>query len=149
MANILPTIALAVLLAGIQPLNIDEPSYKIETSKEVIEQHTKPSTPAEYKTRLHEIAREKGLPEGKVKQIENVIGGVKGTGCPYGESTWKAHAVGDRGNSYGLVQIHLPSHPDITKEQALDPEYALNYIVDAWLAGTQRQWTCYRLIYNQ
>lgn len=32
--------------------------------------------------------------------------------------------------SYGLAQIHLPSHPHITKEQALTPEFAIDFMVE-------------------
>jgi hypothetical protein len=34
--------------------------------------------------------------------------------------------------SYGLVQIHLPSHPTITKEQALDPLFSIKWMSDNW-----------------
>lgn len=43
------------------------------------------------------------------------------------ESRFNHNAVGDKGNSYGLWQIHLPSHPSITKEQALDPIWSTNW----------------------
>jgi len=43
------------------------------------------------------------------------------------ESEFKTSAVGDNGNSFGLVQIYLPAHPDITKAQALDPLFAINW----------------------
>lgn len=35
---------------------------------------------------------------------------------------------GEREKSYGLAQIHLPDHPKITREQATDIEYSLNFI---------------------
>lgn len=56
----------------------------------------------------------------------------------YCESMWyniKSGYVNEQGiqeESYGLAQIHLPSHPDITKEQALDPYFAIRFIVDHW-----------------
>jgi hypothetical protein len=34
--------------------------------------------------------------------------------------------------SYGIAQIHLPSHPDITKEQALDPDFAIKWMANNW-----------------
>lgn len=34
--------------------------------------------------------------------------------------------------SYGLIQLHLPSHPDITKEQALNPDFAIHWMADNW-----------------
>lgn len=36
---------------------------------------------------------------------------------------------GIREESYGIAQIHLPSHK-ITKEQALDPEFAIKFMSD-------------------
>lgn len=37
---------------------------------------------------------------------------------------------GAQEESYGLAQIHLPSHPHITKEQALTPEFAIDFMVE-------------------
>ena len=33
---------------------------------------------------------------------------------------------GERELSFGIAQIHLPSHPDVTMEQALDEEFSIN-----------------------
>jgi hypothetical protein len=33
---------------------------------------------------------------------------------------------GNRELSFGIAQIHLPSHPDVTMEQALDEEFSIN-----------------------
>ncbi len=41
------------------------------------------------------------------------------------ESSWNPSAVGDQGTSFGLAQIHLPAHPDVSKEQADNPTYAI------------------------
>lgn len=68
------------------------------------------------------------------------------------ESKWISSAVGDNDESYGLVQIHLPSHPEITKEQALDPEFALNFLAREIKAGREWQWTscnCYSVAFNK
>ncbi len=62
------------------------------------------------------------------------------------ESQWNPLAVGDSGASYGLVQIHLPSHPEITQEEALDPYFALNWMAYEWSVGHAKQWSCYRKI---
>ena len=57
---------------------------------------------------------------------------------------------------YGLVQINLdyppllePSQPPITREQALDPEFALNFAAKAIKQGKESAWTacnCYSLV---
>lgn len=49
---------------------------------------------------------------------------------------------GIREDSWGLAQIHLPSHPNITKEQATDPDFALNYIAEH--LGRDDNWSCYK-----
>lgn len=45
--------------------------------------------------------------------------------------------------SFGLVQIHLPAHPDITKQQAYDPVFAIDYLAHQLSIGKGSQWTCY------
>jgi len=39
---------------------------------------------------------------------------------------------GVREPSFGLAQIHLPSHPTVTVEQALDPYFAVDFIINHW-----------------
>lgn len=62
------------------------------------------------------------------------------------ESGFVESAVGDGGNSFGLVQIHLPSHPEITKEQALDKYFATWFIVSEIKNGNMWKWTCGRIL---
>lgn len=56
----------------------------------------------------------------------------------YCESMWyniPSGYINDEGiqeDSHGLAQIHLPSHPDISIEQAYDPYFAIRFIVDHW-----------------
>jgi len=60
------------------------------------------------------------------------------------ESQWNKTAIGDHGNSYGLVQIHLPSHRSVTEEMATDPEFALRFLAGHLAEGNGNMWTCYR-----
>lgn len=60
------------------------------------------------------------------------------------ESSYKPTAVGDGGKSHGLVQIHLPSHPYVTKAQAQDPEFAINFLAENLSKKKGRLWTCFR-----
>lgn len=60
------------------------------------------------------------------------------------ESNYDSSAVGDHGTSFGLAQIHLPAHPDVSREMALDPEWSLNYIIREFKAGREEQWSCYK-----
>jgi len=48
-----------------------------------------------------------------------------------------------REDSWGVVQIHLPSHPEITKDQATNPFWSINWMADEWLKGNEWKWTCW------
>lgn len=60
------------------------------------------------------------------------------------ESGYKPNAIGDGGTSFGVAQINLPSHPEITQEQALNPVWAIDWTAREFAAGRARQWTCWR-----
>lgn len=64
------------------------------------------------------------------------------------ESSLREKAIGDGGNSMGIFQIHLPSHPSVTKEEAFDP-----YFASEWSAKKFKKnpniWTCYKLLYGK
>lgn len=62
------------------------------------------------------------------------------------ESSFRHDAIGDNGTSFGLVQIHRPSHPTITKEQAFDVDFALEFLASNLAKGKGDMWTCYRMI---
>ena len=66
----------------------------------------------------------------------------------YCESRLNPDAVGDHGTSFGVAQIHLPAHPDITKAEALDPTWAVNWAAQQFSTGGAGQWTCYGIIKN-
>lgn len=46
-----------------------------------------------------------------------------------------------REDSWGICQIHLPAHPDITKKQALDPEFCITWTAKEMSRGRASQWT--------
>lgn len=52
---------------------------------------------------------------------------------------------GTREQSFGLVQIHLPDHPSVTYDQAIDPQFAIRFLAEKLQAGQGRLWTCYRM----
>lgn len=62
------------------------------------------------------------------------------------ESSWDIHAVGDHGTSFGLVQIHLPAHPDVTREMAEDPEFAISFLVRNLAEGNGDMWSCFKML---
>lgn len=51
---------------------------------------------------------------------------------------------GIREESYGLSQINLPSHPNISLEQAIDPDFSLDFMAKNLKAGKGNMWTCYK-----
>lgn len=63
------------------------------------------------------------------------------------ESSFNEKAVGDGGKSFGLSQIHLPSHPNVTKEQATNKVFAVEFMAKAFAKNKQRMWTCWRMLY--
>lgn len=51
-----------------------------------------------------------------------------------------------REDSWGVAQIHLPDHPDVSREQAQDITFAVDWAAKEFAAGRATQWTCYRLL---
>ena len=64
------------------------------------------------------------------------------------ESSLNVVAIGDNGNSFGLSQIYLPAHRNITQEQAQDAVFASEFMAKEFSEGHAYEWTCYRNIYN-
>lgn len=60
------------------------------------------------------------------------------------ESSFDSGAIGDNGASYGVSQIYLPAHPEISKTEALDPLWSINWAAQEFAAGNAHLWTCYR-----
>jgi hypothetical protein len=48
---------------------------------------------------------------------------------------WRA---GDNGQSFGPYQIYTAAHPDVTREKAENPEYAVAYMLPAYMEGVRR-----------
>lgn len=56
---------------------------------------------------------------------------------------WNATSTTD---DYGIAQINLNAHPEVSKEEALDPYWSLNWAANAWKDGNERWWVCYKLL---
>jgi len=52
--------------------------------------------------------------------------------------------AGTREKSFGQCQIHLPDHPDITYEQAIDPDWCINWMAKKFAEGKQSMWMGYK-----
>ena len=63
------------------------------------------------------------------------------------ESSFREKAVGDGGNSMGIFQIHLPSHPNVTEAEAFDPHFSSEWSAEKFKKNP-RIWTCYRHLYE-
>ena len=50
--------------------------------------------------------------------------------------------IGDRERSFGPGQIHEPAHPNITREQAVDPDFTLDFMAENVANGRSGMWTC-------
>lgn len=55
---------------------------------------------------------------------------------------------GVREDSWGLAQIHLPSHPSISKKEATDPAFAIDFMAKGFASGDEWMWSCWRQLYQ-
>ena len=53
---------------------------------------------------------------------------------------------GEREKSFGLSQINLPYNPDVTYEQAIDPEFAVHFMAEKFSQGKQNLWSCWKIV---
>lgn len=68
-----------------------------------------------------------------------------GTYDPLGQSE-VLRPDGTQEKSFGLVQIYLPDHPEITKAQAQDPDFAISFMASEFSAGHASAWSCWKLL---
>lgn len=61
------------------------------------------------------------------------------------ESHYNRFDIGDDGHAFGLAQINDIYHPNITKEQAQDPHFALDFLAKNIKEGNGKKWTGYRV----
>jgi hypothetical protein len=104
---------------------------------------TRYTTTEELKDLARSVAAHHGLNE------ERFLGVIK---CesrwdPDTQSEIPAKGPNGREDSWGLAQIHLPSHPSVSREQAQDPVFALNWMADKWSEGKHRLWSCHKKLY--
>lgn len=54
-----------------------------------------------------------------------------------------------REDSWGIAQFHHPeSDWNMTREQALDPYFAIDHMASAWSEGLKSRWACYNDAYG-
>jgi hypothetical protein len=120
-----------------------------------MEQEEKTYTTEELKQLARSIAREYNLDEEKFVAV--VAHETANTWDPKIQSYIKYKfadpkrgiVIGEREKSFGLAQIHLPDHPNVTKEQATNPEFALRFMAEKWSEGRMAMWSGYTFLYGQ
>ena len=55
----------------------------------------------------------------------------------------RGYSVGDKEDSHGLAQIHLPAHTHVSKEEATNALYAADFLARNLAVGRGSMWTCY------
>lgn len=65
------------------------------------------------------------------------------------ESGFAYNAVGDDGASIGVAQIDPKYHPEITYDEAMNPDWAILWMASEWRAGRAREWSCWRMLYQK
>lgn len=51
--------------------------------------------------------------------------------------------AGTKEKSYGLAMIHLPDHPSVSYEDAINPEYSIKFMAYHFSKGRQGMWMGY------
>lgn len=55
---------------------------------------------------------------------------------------------GEREDSHGVCQIHLPSHPQVSIEQTYDIEFCIDFIVKKYNNDQLNLWSVYKKLYE-
>lgn len=112
-----------------KPVQYEAPAVTIEPSAVAEE---KQWTKDDIKDEIVAVSHEYGIDP---QAVDAVI---------FCESSYNKDALGDGGKSRGLAQIHADYHPEITDEQAYDPEYAIDFLAKNMKEGRSYLWTCAR-----
>jgi hypothetical protein len=135
-------IALSILIAGI----LIRPQKLVAEDVVPIELLPKEYTKAELIQKVYKYAEiHKNNPKKIISTIncENTAWDVDlQSGLKYKPGNrWKQPA-GSLEKSYGLAQIHLPDHPEISYKEAIDPDFAISYMAEH--LGRDVTWSCHK-----
>lgn len=61
-------------------------------------------------------------------------------GC---ESGWNPAATSTTAD-FGIAQIHISVHPEVSLAQADNPYWAIDWMATEWQAGNASWWSCYK-----
>jgi len=62
--------------------------------------------------------------------------------------SWHRRPDGSRERSYGLAQIYLPAHPQVSENEAKNPYYAITFMAQHFGENNGAIWTCYRKLFG-
>lgn len=62
------------------------------------------------------------------------------------ESSGNPNAIGALGE-VGLVQFYLEYHPSVSREQALDAEFSIDFLAKQISLGNGSWWSCYETLH--
>lgn len=66
------------------------------------------------------------------------------------ESSFNPNAWNKSEDSIGLAQIHMPTWgKEVSREQAYDPEFAIDFMAKHFSQGNQKYWTCWKMNYDK
>lgn len=121
----------------------------MEPAKKAVIAPPAPTNPSkeEYVAYAVKKAVEANLMPTEVKKVIECE--TSGTWDPKIQSGHKNVKDGGRELSFGLAQIHLPDHPDVTLEEATDPYFAMDFLISEWEEGRAWQWTCWKIHYGK
>ncbi len=88
------------------------------------------------------MVRQKSVEYGVSESVMWYIINHESAGSTTIQSNYYWH--GKREESYGLVQINLPSNPTVSYEEATDPEFSLTFLASRLALGHGYLWTTYR-----
>ena len=99
-----------------KPTNIQAPSVGDNTNSDLFSGLKAPKPPDTFANLIEKAA-------SKYKVDPNLLAAIF-----YQESKYNPNAIGQSDpNDIGFAQINLPSHPNVTRQQALDPNFSIDY----------------------
>lgn len=63
------------------------------------------------------------------------------------ESGYNPNAVGKLGE-LGVAQIYRKYHPDVSYENATDPDFSVEWMARQFSQGKQSMWSCWNILYR-
>lgn len=139
--NYQPVVIGDVVFPTAEALEIPAPVPKMDPTR---------MTRAEIRTRIDEYAIPLHVSTSSMLRtvLCEAAQNANGTFDATGQSRYIDPYTGIQEDSWGLAQIHLPSHPSISKKEAQDPDTAISFMAEQFAIGNAWMWTCWRDIHS-